>query len=189
MSWAPGTPVLLETERFVLRSLRAQDATARYVSWLEDEEVMRFVNARFAEHDLASVGAFIARHDDRTSFLLGIFERGTGRHIGNYEVEVHPHHRHCHAGILIGERTRWGEGVVSEVWGTALRFLFREVGVEKVCGECYASNRAALFNYQAFGFEMEGILRSHVVLDDGRDDVVRFALSRAAWDARDGAST
>ena len=75
------------------------------------------------------------------------------------------------------------------MWAAGLRFLFDRVGVEKVCGQCYGSNRAALFNYQAHGFESEGILRSHVVLEEGRDDVVQFALSQEAWRARGNVAT
>jgi RimJ/RimL family protein N-acetyltransferase len=184
VSWSPGERVTLRTQRLELRSLTEADATERYLAWLHDAEVMRYVNARFATHDLDRVRAYIRAHDDRRRFLLGIFVRAAGAHVGNYEAQVDGHHRRAHIGVLIGDRAWWGRGVVIEAREVLLDFLFDVLDVVKVCGQCYASNRAALFNYQAQGFATEGILRSHVVLGNGRDDVVQFAMTREAWQAR-----
>ncbi len=181
MSHVPGDPVLIETERFLLRSLRSSDATDRYVSWLTDPETTRYLNCRFTEFDREKVRAFIEAHDDADSFLLGIFCREDGRHVGNYEALCHPRHLHSHLGVLLGDPGFRGGRTIQETRAAVLDFLFQEVGMRKVCGECYAKNVAAVFNYQAEGFQVEGILKDHVRCDDGWSDVVRFAMMREDW--------
>jgi RimJ/RimL family protein N-acetyltransferase len=190
LNWRPGSPVSLRTPRFELRSLCESDATDRYLGWLSDPEVMRYVNARSAGQSLDDLRAFIRRHDDRNNFLLGIFANPAGLHIGNVSAECHPVHRTAKLGVLIGDRGYWGKGVVLEARSAQLDFLFLEAGMEKVWAPCYAHNVPALFNYRMLGFTVEGVQRAHVVCDGARMDIVNFAMFRDQWLARrPGAAT
>ena len=183
MSWRPGEPVVLETERFHLRSLEEADASARYLGWLVDPEVTRFMNARHDEASIESLRAFIRRHDNRRSFLLGIFDREDGQHIGNCSAECKLDDRTAQLGVLIGERSYWGRGrnAVAEARTAFLDFLFGPLEMEKAFGPVYARNIPAIFNYKLLGFELEATLRSHVVCQGERMDVLVFAMFRDAW--------
>lgn len=176
----------LETEHAILRSLTGDDVGATYLAWLRDPDVMRYVNARFDEVSEAAVRAFVSAHDDRERFLLGVFDRASGKHVGNHRAICHPVHRTAHVGVLIGDRDHWGTGLVSETRTALLDFLFGPAGMLKVCGEVYAVNAAGLFNYQLLRFAVEGTLVSHVACGQGRSDVVLFAMFRHDWLARRG---
>ena len=184
MTWAPGDPVRIETERYVLRSLTPDDVTERYLAWLRDPDVTRYMNARFDDATAESLRRFVASHDDRDSFLLGIFVREGDVHVGNLRAECNLRHGHCFTGTMIGDRDYWGKGVVLEARAAFLDFLFGPVGVLKACGMIYADNAAGVFNYQSQGWVVEGILRNHVVSGDRRSDVIQFALFRDDWHTR-----
>ncbi len=47
--------VRLETGRYFLRTLDETDATERYLSWMRDPDVMRYLHARFETHSLDSI--------------------------------------------------------------------------------------------------------------------------------------
>lgn len=181
MSWTAGRPVQLETARYRLRSLVPDAVGPRYLGWLRDPEVIRYLNARFHPADAESVAAFVASHDDDRAFLLGIFDRADDSHVGNFRVLRSPEHRRAELGVMIGERAHWGRGVVQEVRAAVLDFLFEEAAVEKVIGSVYAANAAAIFNYQAQGFRTDGVQRDHVVLGEGRCDLIHFAMFAADW--------
>ena len=181
MNWAAGSPVQLETPRFFLRSLTDADASERYLGWLRDPEVMRYVNARRSEPTLEEVRAFIRSHDNRGRFLLGIFTRADRLHIGNLSAECQPLHLTAKLGVLIGDRDYWGQRAVIESRAVFLDFLFGPAGMVKAWAPCYAHNVPALFNYKMLGFEMEGIQKSHVICEGARMDVVNFALFRDDW--------
>jgi ribosomal-protein-alanine N-acetyltransferase len=188
VTWTVGSPVRLETERAVLRSLTVDDVGPVYVGWLRDPEVTRYMNARFDEVSEDTVRAFVSAHDDRERFLLGIFDRASGKHVGNHRAICHAVHRRAHVGVMIGDRDHWGTGIVPETRTVLLDFLFGAVGMLKVCGEVYALNAAAIFNYQVLGFTVEGALVSHAACGQGRSDVVLFAMLRHDWLARRGVS-
>ena len=176
--------VRLETRRYLLRTLDENDATERYLSWMRDPEVMRYLHARFETHSLDSIRRYIAGHDNRTSFLIGVFCKESGLHVGNYSARCNPHHKTVEQGVLIGDRAHWGRGAVLETRAAVLDFLFDVQGMEKVCGNVYADNVASLFNYKAQGWRHEGTLVSHVKSGEGRCDVLCFAISRDEWRAR-----
>jgi RimJ/RimL family protein N-acetyltransferase len=176
--------VRLETARAVLRSLTPEDVGPVYLDWLRDPEVMRYMNARFDEVSEEAARAFVSAHDDRDRFLLGIFDRASGKHVGNHRAVCHSAHRRAHVGVMIGDRAHWGTGIVPETRTALLDFLFGPVGMLKVCGEVYAVNTAGVFNHQALGFAVEGVLASHVVCDEGRSDVILFAMFQHDWLAR-----
>ncbi len=186
MSWQPGEPVTLETERFRLRSLEEADASERYLGWLEDPEVAQFLNARHDETSTESLRAFIRRHDNRRDFLLGIFARDGGLHIGNCSAQCNLTDRTARLGVLIGDRGYWGRGrgAVAEARTAFLDFLFGPLGMEKAYGPVYARNIPAIFNYKLLGFGHEATLRSHVVCQGERMDVLIFAMFRDDWLAR-----
>lgn len=184
--WTPGCRVRLESERAVLRSITPADVGSAYLGWLRDPDVTRYMNARFDDISEETVRAFVASHDDRERFLLGIFDRASGVHIGNHRAVCHAAHRQAHVGVMIGDRGHWGTGIVPETRAVLLDFLFGPLGMLKVCGEVYAVNAAGIFNYQLLGFKVEGTLVSHVACGQGRSDVVQFAMFRRDWLARRG---
>jgi len=49
MSWGLGEPVYLETERYFSQSLEQSDATERYLCWLKDPSVNRFLEVRYQD--------------------------------------------------------------------------------------------------------------------------------------------
>jgi len=190
VSWRPGTPVRIEAPRYVLRSLTVDDASPRYLAWLQDPEVVRWLNARFRSHSLDTIRAYIARHDDRTSFHLGIFTAGDGTHVGNYSVYHEPAHETAQINVMIGDKQHWGAGTVLETRALLVDWLFDTLGVYRVWGTPFAQNAPAVFNYKRQGFRLEGMMRAaRKVSDDERLDIAVFAVLRDEWNARRGGGT
>lgn len=180
--------VELRTERFLLRSLREGDVSEAYVSWLNDPEVNRYLEVRFTRQTLDSVRAYVASHDDERRRLLGIFAEAGARHIGNYSLTVEPEHGRGTLGVMIGDRAWWGEGVVLETRAAVLDFCFDRLALEKVSGACYATNRAAIYNYQRQGWRVDGVRKAHAISEGRRVDVIPFAMFREDWRAKRAAS-
>jgi [ribosomal protein S5]-alanine N-acetyltransferase len=103
---------MLETARLRLRPLTEADVTDAYVGWLNDPEVVRYLETRHAPQTRESVRAFVDAVNGRENeHLFGIFERVDARHIGNIKVgPVHPIHAVADVSLLIGARDVWGRG-------------------------------------------------------------------------------
>jgi len=177
-------PAVLETAHYRLRLLTASDAGERYLGWLRDPEVIRYLEVRHQESTLDDILAYIASHDGRTGFLFGIFT-STSEHIGNFSLRIDPHNRVGTLGVMIGDRSHWGQNVVLEARRAILDFAFMQKSAHKICGACLATNLPAIYNYRRQGWHHEGTRREQALGTDGkRADVVMFGMLASDWYAQ-----
>jgi [ribosomal protein S5]-alanine N-acetyltransferase len=154
----------LRTERFYLRPLVPSDATERYLGWLRDPDVRRFVYAAVTTRDLVELRLYIEERAQRADVLFcGIFDSGTGVHIGNIKYEpVNVTEGYAVMGVLIGDPTYRGRGVTQEVLLPSARWLNQHCGTAEIVLGVDESNTAAVKAYEKIGFV--------------RDDTPRLAL-------------
>ena len=178
-----GRPVLLQTKRFALRSLKPSDASERWVNWLKDPEVMGPLNAPVRAWATDQLKAHIASADNNRRYLIGIFDLASHVQIGFFRIEVEPFHRRAVFNVVIGEKSWWGKGVTNEVRGALLDEFFNNRGIEKAVGMPLARNFPAVFNYKAQGWHHEGTLRGHCISTSGgpRLDQYQFGLTKDEW--------
>jgi RimJ/RimL family protein N-acetyltransferase len=182
--WKPGLPLVLETERFVLRSLSAGDATPTYVGWWNDPEIQEPLGFRPRDWTRGDAVRHIQRFDNRKNFHLGIFPRGQDLPIGFFAMFVEGEHR-AMTNVVIGDKGFWGLRVPSEVRARCLDFLFGEIGVIRVYGAVSARNFASIYNYKAQGFSVDGVLRKHGLDAAGHpEDQIVFSMLAEEWAAR-----
>jgi [ribosomal protein S5]-alanine N-acetyltransferase len=181
-------PVFLKTERFLLRNLAPTDASERYLAWAADSEVMGPLNVKPTRMTREQLAAYISSFDGMTRFLIGIFTLPENLHIGFYMVEVDPFHDVANFNVVIGDKTYWGQKVVSETRPALIDHFFDDRGVQKVSGQPLARNIPAIFNYKAEGWRLEGILKAHrkSVTDGKRVDQMQFGMTKEEWRARRG---
>ena len=178
-----GRPVLLQTDRFELRSVTPADASDRWLGWAKDPAIMGPLNMPARAMRREELAAHIASVDNFTRFLVGIFEKAGKTQIGFFMIDVEPVHRSAIFNVAIGEKDWWGKGVVNEARAALLDHFFETRGIEKASGMPLARNFPALFNYKAQGWRHEGTLRGQCLsLTDGsRLDQYQFGLLRRDW--------
>ena len=117
---APHTEIL--TNRFILRPLGVADVSDRYAGWLSDQATSQYISAKL---NLADLRQYVLEHSARDDVLfLGIFEKGSGLHIGNIKYEpVNTELGYAIMGILIGEPEWRGKGAAGEVLLASAKWL------------------------------------------------------------------
>jgi len=158
-------------ELFVLEADHVGDA---YVAWLNDPEVGRFLESRFADHDLASTRAFVADMlASDNNLFLGIRSRELDRHVGNIKLgPIDRHHGTAEIGLMIGDRDAWGRGIATAAIGAVAEIARDELGLRKVTAGCYARNVASERAFMRCGFAIEGRRPAQVVCEGETDDLV-----------------
>ncbi len=193
--WKPGSPLVLVTENFVLRSVPPERVGENYPAWLQDPELMAFLNLSPRVKDsrevlMKRVRSFVGRSDNRRSFHLGVFPKAAepgkvGDQIGFFILDLDFRNGTAQTRVVIGDHEYWGKHVVREARTAIIDFVFRTTNFIKVWGSTSSRNVPSIYNYKALGFECEGILKQHLQAADGkRMDVLMFGLSRDAWQAR-----
>lgn len=163
----------------VIRPIRLDDVSQRWVSWLSDPVVTRYSEQRFQTHTLASQQAFVRDTlESDVSGLLGIFQKDV--HVGVVSVSALDRN-HCTAEIafLIGEPSCWGKGLGSlAVSIVAERVAFDELGVRKLYAGAYSGNIGSRRVLEKSGFQLEAVLKAQYVHEAGLMDHVQYCRFR-----------
>jgi [ribosomal protein S5]-alanine N-acetyltransferase len=145
---------IIETDRFYLRHLEQEDATPKYLSWLKDPGVSRFICTATQSQKLEDLRKYIGEKTSENSLFWGIFERSNLEHIGNIKYEpIDRVNRSATMGILIGEATWHGKGVAGEVIPATAHYLQKLLALKSIRLGVDAQNTAAIRAYEKIGFK------------------------------------
>lgn len=126
----------LETERLTLRRFIVDDAKAMYDNWASDPEVTKYLTWPCHDSVQASediIKDWISRYDAMNCYLWAIVMNDNGdAPIGSISVvQANEDVSIVQIGYCIGKNW-WGQGLTSEALGAVIRFLFDEVGANRV---------------------------------------------------------
>lgn len=155
-------------------NLRAQDVADvdRILSWVNDKEVTRHLNARYLYSRLFEEQWIAGRASAQQSFTNVHFaiETKDGTHIGGISFHaVSAEDRNARLGMMIGEKAYWSRGYGTDALMTLLRFAFDEMNLWRVDLSVDADNARGIACYRKCGFVEEGRMR------DARYQAGRYA--------------
>jgi len=164
----------IKTERLILCPLAPGDVLPRYVSWLNDPKINRFLEIRFVPQTIESVRQFINDvNRDPANLFYGIFTKDTESHIGNIKLgPINTHHRRADIGIVIGEKKYWGKGIATEAISAISDHAFNVLGLHKINAGFYSENTASGRAFLKAGFYEEARLREHWLSDGQWQDQI-----------------
>ena len=170
-------------ERFVLRTLTADDLSNRFAGWLADPEVTEPINRPASKLTRETLARTVIAWDGIYDYQIGIFERESDKHVGNYMILIDQVNQRATFSVIIGDKDFWGRKVVLETRAALLDYFFVKRGIEKAIGSPLTRNFPAVFNYKAQGWKLEGVQRGHLKsqIGDGRLDLYQFALLKDEW--------
>jgi RimJ/RimL family protein N-acetyltransferase len=179
-------PLVVETQRLVLRPLELGDADALY-ALASDPEVAKMMSWD-AHKDRAETVAFlermIAARNEGTSVGWAILEGGTP--IGVISIDgIRWEFRawrvdRAEMGYWLG-RPHWGKGLMSEAATAALRFAFETLGLHKVTIGCVEGNDASRKIIEKLGFRFLALFQDDFFRFGKWWDHRRYELTVAEW--------
>jgi ribosomal-protein-alanine N-acetyltransferase len=171
---------MLTTARLMLRALEPTDLNARYLSWLNEPAVNRYMETRFLPQTMEALQVYWQAHrDDPASPWFAICLQTDGLHIGNIKLgPIQWLHRRADLSLFIGERSCWGQGYASEAIAAVRDWAFAELDLQKLNAGIYAGNLGSRRAFEKCGFSLEGTLRAEVVSCGERLDLWRMGLPR-----------
>jgi RimJ/RimL family protein N-acetyltransferase len=171
----------IETDRLLLEPFDAErHLTPRYVSWLNDPQVVRYSEQRHVSHTLASCREYAESFRGTPGFFWAIQVKAERlSHIGNLAAYVDERNRIAELSILIGEPGYGGKGLGTEAWSAAMSHLLDTVRVRKVHAGTMAENRPMLRIFEKTGMTIECRRTRHYLLEGREVDLVFAAAFRA----------
>jgi [ribosomal protein S5]-alanine N-acetyltransferase len=146
-----------------LRQVCIGDVNENYCKWMNDPEVIQYLESRFESHSIESLLEYVKRFQgDKDNMFFAIVLKGDHKHIGNIKIgPINWFHRFADIGIMIGEKSYWGRGYASEAIILLVEHAFRNLDLHKVTAGCYEQNQGAIKAFQKAGFGIEGIRKKH----------------------------
>ena len=179
-------PERLEGKTIALRRICADAIPSRYLEFLRDPYVVKFLQARFVKHTVDSLKQFVDGFDHRDNFLFGIYTRSDGLFLGTSTLRVNPVHRFSNLGYMIGDKQYWQGNTSLEMCEILLDFAFFDRKVRKIL-ECTTGNHlASNFNFKRLGFSLVAKIPDLYWGEGGYQAAVYWALDAAVWAKRRG---
>ena len=178
----------LETGRLILRRYTMADVHGTFANWCSDPEVARYTTwSAHADEGVtrALLEDWTSRYD-RPDYYNWVMEmKATGEIIGNCSaVRINDDIDEVELGWCMSRR-EWGKGYMPEAAREITRYLFDEVGANRVCAKHDVENPKSGRVMQKIGMKFEGVRRQGFRGRRGIVDVACYAIVRSDWEAND----
>lgn len=152
----------LHSVRFTFRILKIEDVSDRYISWLNDSDINKFLETRFQVQTRESCESFVlAMQEDPSHYLFGIFDNESGLHIGNIKLGfIDANHKKAQISFFIGDKTFWGRRCAIESIECVTKWGFETLRLTRIEAGCYEENFASIRAFLRVGYIVEGFQRS-----------------------------
>ena len=172
--------VTLETERLVLRKTLESDYEPMFRNWANDERVTRFLTwapYESAEQLKETYHRYLLDNQNRLDFYAWkIVLKESGEPIGAIDVlNFREDIEEAEIGYCLGA-SWWHKGIMTEAFKRVIRFLFEEVGVNRITATHDPRNPHSGDVMRKCGLRYEGTSRQAGKNMQGICDVSRYAI-------------
>jgi RimJ/RimL family protein N-acetyltransferase len=176
-------PVRIQSEKYLVRPIVADDASDRWANWMSDPEAMHMLNMPARTWKKTDVVNYIRTFDQRSHLLLGIFDKQNGLHIGIFTVDINFALGEYLVNLLIGEPDYRNKGVTSSLMFRFREYFFEKLGLKVSKASVLARNTAITHYLLKTGWRLEqtikGGTKSHATGEPL--DICLLSLSRETW--------
>ena len=107
---------------------KSKHITENYISWLNDEDVVKYSEQRHVVHNFDNVTKYFNDKLNSDDYFLAIeFFDKEWIHIGNIGVSVNKPNNLADVSIIIGEKKYWGKGIALIAWKLVLDMLLKKL--------------------------------------------------------------
>jgi RimJ/RimL family protein N-acetyltransferase len=172
-------------DQIYLRPLERADLNERYLGWLNDPEVTRYMESGIFPYTQTELERFYEQSSgSQKQVILAIVDKQTDQHVGN--VKLGPLdwlHRRATFGILLGDKQVWGRGIGTEATLLMVEYGFYRLNLRRIDLGVYAEHQAAVRIYEKIGFKVEGRFRQDLFHEGEYKDRLWMGLLRSEFEA------
>ena len=163
-----GGGMVVKGNNITLKILSPEDVTQNYVAWMQDEEVVQFMESRWKSYTLDTLKYYVKRMDaSRNDYLFGIYANDNNEHIGNIKIGgINFIHNFGNLGLFIGNKEKWGGGYGAEAVKLATEYAFHELNLNKLTAGIYENNKGCYRAFLNAGYNEAGRLKKHRLYKD-----------------------
>lgn len=171
--------VHLETERLILRRYVLEDAEAMFRNWVNDPDVTRFLT--WQPHGSIDVTrkillSDIAKYEDLSHYQWAVMPKSLTEPIGGINVVRTDESCHCFEIAYRMGKAWWNQGFASEALTAVIKFLFEQVGANRIAATYDTRNPNSGAVMRKCGMSYEGTLRQSGYNNQGIYDAAYYSI-------------
>lgn len=173
----------LAGKRVYLRPLCRKDINKKYLSWLKDKEVTKYMEIRNLPDTLKDLEVYYKNIvKSRADMIFAIVTKRKNLHIGNIKIGgINWFHRYGNVGIMIGEKKYWGKGYGTQACRLLLGYVFNRLNLNKVTLGIYGTHKSAIAAYRKAGFKVEGKIKNLLNFRGKYTDKIIMGISKSEF--------
>lgn len=166
-----------------LRPLEVEDVTDKYLQWMNDESIARYIPTMSLPGTRKAVMDYVESQVNNSDVMFfAIIEKSTGNHVGNIKLgPVNWRDRRAEYGRIIGEAEARSNGYGSEAVRLLLQYAFNTLNLRKIYANCIQNNAAAIRSNEKNGLAVETILKEYIYVQGVYEDVVMMSITQDHW--------
>lgn len=182
----PKKVVRIHCGEYLIRTIKEEDASDRWASWMSDPDAMYLLNSPARQWSKSDVVQYIRQFDQRMELLIGIFDKQSRTHIGVYTIRANYVESRGLINLLIGEPAYRNHGVLSAVRKGIAEYFFETLGLQTMMATALARNKVIVDTLLKAGWRLDQTLKQNVKshADGAMLDLCLLSLSRETWRAR-----
>ena len=143
----------LETKRLHLEPIGIKFLTKKYLSWMRDIDVIKYLESGGRDYSKEMLEKYLENIEINKILSWAIILKSNKSHIGNIKIDpIDKKKLIGEYGIMIGDKTAWGNGYAKEASKEVLKFCFQNLLLNKISLGVKIKNRGAIKLYQNLGF-------------------------------------
>lgn len=167
-------------ERIYLRKLKNEDFNERYLSWLNDTEILQWRSPKAYPSDMQDLKNFAERAKSNGDLHLAICLKDDDLHVGNISLNsIQWVHRSAELSIMVGDKSQWGQGVGSEAIKILTDHGFKNMGLNRIWAE--SPNPGFNKAVQKCGWTKEGLKRKAFLFNGEFIDFECYSILLEEW--------
>lgn len=171
--------ITLETQRLILRRYMPEDADAMFRNWVNDPEVTRFLTWRpHGSIDLTRKISLsdISKYDSLSHYQWAIVLKTLNEPIGGINVVKIDETCKCFEVAYRIGKAWWNQGFASEALSSVIKFLFEQVGANRIAAAHDTRNPNSGKVMLKCGMSYEGTLRQSGYNNQGIYNAACYAI-------------
>jgi len=171
--------VTLETERLILRQFVKSDAEAMFRNWVNDAEVTKYLT--WQPHGSIDVTrkisiSDISKYEDLSRYQWAVVSKSLNEPIGGINVVKIDETCNCFEIAYRIGKAWWHQGFASEALSSVIKFLFEQVGANRIAAAHDTRNPNSGKVMLKCGMSYEGTLRQSGYNNQGVYDAACYAI-------------
>lgn len=173
--------IYLNSSLINLRPLSISDCNKRYLSWLNNNEVNKYLETRWTKHSISSIKEYVSNiNKSKNNIILAIEDKTSKKHIGNIKLgPINFYHKFSEISYFIGEQNFWGKGYGTEAVKLMSKFSLFELKIEYLLAGVYENNKGSAALLKKLGYTLQGKFKKQLLNNNNiREDHLWFGLGK-----------